>query len=91
MPTIYYEAGLTASLIPVQFLGYAKTPAHDVTGCFNVVVRLKRSNGAYTRGDILHLPAWCIVEKAGRRDYKQLVRLATLPARTTNNTVEARQ
>ena len=89
MKTIYYNA-LLNGLIPVQFLGYAKTPCHDVTGCFNVVVRLKRSRGAYRTGEVLHLPHSLVVEKAGRRDYQTRVRTANLPARTDANTRGAR-
>ena len=71
MPTIYYEAGIPARLIPVQFLGYAETPG-------------------YQSGEVLHVPARSIVEKAGRRDYFQLVRAASLPSRTAENTRKAR-
>lgn len=90
MPTIYFEAGIPATLIPCQFIGWAKTPAHDVTGLFNAVIRLKRSHGAYHAGEVLHVPARCVVEKEGRRDYHQLVRTAALPARTEANTTSSR-
>lgn len=87
--TIYYETARDG-LIPCEFLGYAKSPAHPVTRCYNVVIRLKRTKGGYQCGEILHLPTWVIVEKAGRRDYRQLVRTATLPTRTGENTRDAR-
>ena len=79
MTTIYFEAGLPARLVPVAFVGWAKTPIHDVTGCFNAVVRLKRATQGYPCGTVLHVPAWSVVHKAGRRDYKQLVKPAVLP------------
>lgn len=90
MATIYYEAGLPASLIPVQFIGWAKSPGHELTGCFNAVIRLKRSHGAYQKGEVLHVPTWSVVEKAGRRDYFQLVRTAALPAIDPANLIPAR-
>lgn len=91
MPTIYYEAGLPATLIPVRFVGWAKSPAHDVTGCLNAVVQLKRTHqGAYQCGEILHVPAGSVVQKAGRRNYFQLVRPATLPAVDPANLLPAR-
>lgn len=89
MPTIYYDAG-RHGLIPVQFIGWAKTPAHDVTGGFNAVVKLKRAAGAYLRGEVLHLPRWAVVEKAGVRDYHQRVRNATLPAVDLSKLIKAR-
>lgn len=79
MTTIYFEAGLPATLIPVQFMGWAKTPAHDVTGLLNAVVRLKRAAPGYPLGEVLHVPARAVVVKAGRRDYCQLVQSAQLP------------
>lgn len=91
MPTIYYEAGLPATLIPVKFLGWAKTPAHDLTGLYNAVIRLKRSRGAYSCGEVLHVPARSVVEKAGRRDYFTRVRSATLPPVDPANLIPARE
>jgi hypothetical protein len=91
MMTIYYESGLPARLIPVQFIGWAKSPMHDVTGCVNAVVRVKRELlPYYPRGEVLHVPARCVVEKAGRRDYHQLVRPAQLPPVDRNDLMEAR-
>lgn len=90
MPTIYYEAGLPATLIPVRFVGWAKSPAHDVTGCLNAVVQLKRAQGTYQRGEILHVPAGSVVQKAGQRNYFQLVRPASLPAVDPANLLPAR-
>ena len=90
MATIYYEAGTPAYLIPCQFLGWAKTPAHDVTGCFNAVVKLKRSRGAYHAGEVLHVPSWSVVTKSHVRDYHQYVRQAELPPRTEANTLPCR-
>lgn len=90
MPTIYYEAGLPASLIPVQFMGWAKTPAHEVTKQWNAVVKLKRTRGAYRAGDVLHVPARSVVMRAGRRDYHTHVRPAQLPGRTEANTLPCR-
>lgn len=91
--TIYYETARNG-LIPCEFLGYAKSPAHDVTGCFNVVVRLKRAESGvmpgYVAGEVLHVPHRAIVEKAGRLQYHQLVRTAALPPRTAENTRDAR-
>lgn len=79
MTTIYFEAGLPATLIPVQFIGWARSPAHDVTCCHNAVIRLKRAAPGYPLGEVLHVPARAVVVKAGRRDYCQLVRPAPLP------------
>lgn len=90
MSTIYYEAGLPARLVPVAFVGWAKTPIHDVTGCFNAVVRLKRAIHGYPCGTVLHVPAWCVVNKAGRRDYKQLVRRAALPPVDPSKLIDSR-
>ena len=90
MPTIYYEAGLPATLIPVQFIGWAKSPAHDVTGCFNAVICLKRSHGAYRAGEVLHVPRGSVVVKAFRRDYFQYVRPAPLPPIDPANLLPAR-
>lgn len=90
MKTIYFEAGLPATLIPVQFMGWARTPAHDVTGCHNAVVRLKRSAPGYPRGEVLHVPARAVVVKAGRRNYHQLVRPAPLPAVDPATVIPAR-
>lgn len=77
--TIYYEAGLPATLVPCAFIGWAKTPGHELTGCFNAVVRLKRAAPGYQKGEILHVPARAVVIKAGRRNYHQLVKAAPLP------------
>lgn len=90
MATIYYECGLPACLVPVAFVGWAKTPIHDVTGCFNAVVRLKRACALYPRGTLLHVPAWSVVNKAGRRDYKQLVRRAPLPQIDHSKLIDSR-
>lgn len=90
MATIYYEFGIPATLIPVKFIGWAKSPIHEITGCFNAVVRLKRATKYYPAGEILHLPARSIVVKAGRRDYFQLVRQAPLPTIDLNNLIAAR-
>jgi len=88
--TMYYEAGLPASLIPVTFIGWAPTPAHDLTGLYNAVVRLKRTHGTYRAGETLHVPARSVVVKAGVRDGFIRVREASLPARTDANTLKAR-
>lgn len=90
MPTIYYEAGIPATLIPCQFIGWAKSPAHEFTGCFNAVIRLKRDSGAYRKGEILHVWSRYVVVKAGRRDYRQLVRSAPLPDVDRANLIPAR-
>lgn len=90
MPTTYYEAGLPATLIPVQFIAWAKTPAHAFTGCHNAVVRLKRSHGTYRAGEVLHVSPNAVVVKAGRRDYHQLVRQAELPAIVKADVLPAR-
>lgn len=90
MPTIYYEAGIPATLIPCKFIGWAKSPAHELTGCINAVIRLKRSHGAYRTGEVLHVPARSVVVKAGRRDYHQLVRSAPLPDVDRANLIPAR-
>lgn len=79
MTTIYFEAGIPATLIPVQFVGWARRPAHDVTGLHNAVIRLKRSAPGYLRGEVLHVPAYAVVVKSRRRDYRQLVKPAPLP------------
>lgn len=91
MATIYYEAGLPATLIPVQFLGYAESPAHDITCLYNVVIKLKRGSPSYQSGEVLHVPLRAVVEKAGVRDYHQMVKPAALPPRTPENTQKARQ
>lgn len=90
--TLYYEAGIPATLLPVAFIGWAKTPGHDVTGQFNAVIRLKRGTklGAYKTGEVLHVPAWSVVNKSGRRDYHQLVRAAALPPIDPANLIKAR-
>lgn len=87
MTTIYYEAGIPASLIPCQFIGWRKTPAHEVTGMWNAVIKLKRTHGAYKTGEVLNVPPHRVVEKAGRRDFFIRVRNAQLPARTEANTL----
>lgn len=86
--TIYYDT--FAGLIPVQFIGWAKSPIHDTTGCFNAVVRLKASKGGYQRGEVLHLPAWSIVVKDCVRNYQQRVRPAQLPAIDPDKLLPAR-
>lgn len=88
--TIYYEAGLPAALVPCQFMGWSKTPAHELTGCFNVVIRLKRAAPGYRRGEVLHVPARAVVVKAGRRNYHQIVRPAPLPPVDTVTAMPAR-
>lgn len=88
--TIYFEVGFPASLVPVAFIGWAKSPAHDVTGCVNAVVRLKRSAPGYRCGEVLHVPAWAVVEKSGRRDYKQRVRPAPLPQIDHSKLIDSR-
>lgn len=89
-PTIYYAAGIPATLIPVQFIAWARTPAHDITGGYNAVVKLKRAAPGYQRGELLHVWAGYVVVKAGRRDYRQIMRSAELPKRTESNTIAAR-
>lgn len=88
--TIYYEAGLPATLIPVQFIGWSKSPIHEVTGAFNAVIKLKRTHGAYKRGEVLHVPHRSVVVKAGQRNYFQLVRTAQLPAIDPENLIPSR-
>lgn len=88
--TTYYEAGIPASLIPVTFIGWAPTPAHDLTGLYNVVVRVRRTHGTYRAGETLHLPLHSVVVKTGVRDGFTRVRAASLPARTDANTLKAR-
>jgi hypothetical protein len=88
--TIYYEAGIPATLIPVQVLGWVPTPAHDLTGLYNVVIRVKRTTTAHSAGEVLHVPARAVVVKAGIRDSHMRVRQAPLPARTDANTLQAR-
>jgi len=86
--TMYYEAGLPASLIPVTFIGWA--PTDPLIGTHYAVIRLKRTHGAYRAGETLHVPARSVVVKAGVRDYQTIVREASLPARTDANTLKAR-
>jgi hypothetical protein len=88
--TMYYEAGIPASLIPCTFVGWAPTPATEFTGLHNAVIRLKRTHGTHHSGEVLHVPPQAVVVKAGRRDYHQLVRSATLPTRTDANTLNSR-
>ena len=90
MPTLYYEAGIPATLIPVRFIGWAKTPGHELTGGINAVIRLKRSAPGYQTGELLHVPARSVVEKAGRRDYFQRVRNPALPAVDLSSLIQSR-
>lgn len=80
--TIYYECGFPAELVPVEFIGWAKSPLHRLTNCVNAVVKLKRKPRAsyYNCGEVLHVPAHSIVEKVGFKNYHQRVRGAELPA-----------
>ena len=80
--TLYYECGIPAELVPVKFLGWAPTPLHDATGAYNVVIKLKRKPKFtdYAKGEVLHVPAWSVVEKAGTCGGHQRVRPARLPA-----------
>lgn len=87
--TLYYETALSG-LVPVRFIGYAKSPAHYVTGGVNVVVKVTRGTGTYKAGEVFHLPRWVIKVKAGRRDYQQLVRQAELPAVDKTQLINAR-
>ena len=86
--TIYYEYGFPAELVPVEFIGWAEAPLRG-NGFVNAVVRLKRKpiSGIYKCGDVLHVPAYSIVEKAGSANYHQLVRRAELPAIDYNNLI----
>jgi hypothetical protein len=86
--TMYYEAGLPASLIPVTFIGWAA--ADPLIGTHYAVVRLKRTHGAYRAGETLHVSPRCVVVKAGVRDGFIRVREASLPARTDANTLNPR-
>jgi hypothetical protein len=82
--TIYYEAGIPATLIPVEFIGWTESP---LGYGFNATIRLKRSAPGYSAGEIVRVPARSVVEKAGRRDYFIRVRPAELPVRTDSNTL----
>ena len=90
--TIYYECGIPAKLVPVQFIGYAKSPAHELTQCINAVIRLKRNGGCwyYKRGDVLHVPPHAVVEKAGIKNGFQMVRNAKLPGVDLDNLLPPR-
>lgn len=88
--TIYYEAGIPASLIPVQFIGWAPSPHHDLTGHYEVVVRVRRTRGSHKAGDTLHLPLHSVVVKSGTRDGFIRVRAAPLPKRTDANTLNTK-
>lgn len=90
MATIYLEAGFPATLIPVSFVGWAKTPAHDITGFYNAVVKLKRAAPGYQRGEVLHVDGARVVVKAGRLNYHQLVKRAALPAIDPANVLQSR-
>ena len=90
--TIYYECGFPAELVPVEFIGWERSPLHHLTGCINAVVRLKRKPMAvsYYKGEVLHVPSYRVVEKAGIRNYNQLVRPAALPPVGDANLLPAR-
>lgn len=77
--TIYYET--RCGLIPCKFLGWAKSPAHEVTGRYNAVIKLLRDGEgiAYKKDEVLHVPSWSVVHDAGVKDYLQMVRKAELP------------
>lgn len=90
MTTIYFEAGLPATLVPVRFIGWAKTPMHEQTGLFNAVIRLKRAAPGYQRGEVLHVPSTTVVVKAGRRNYHQIVKPAPLPPVDPSNVMASR-
>ncbi len=79
--TLYIET-LGHGLIACKFLGYAPTPLE--LG-FNVVVKVKKQTRLYDHGTVLHMPPWAIVHKAYVKDYKQYVKMATLPAITDSN------
>lgn len=89
-PTIYLDTfkGLQA----VSFLGWAKTPIHDTTGAYNAVVKVKRCGigQIYNVGEVLHIPARCVVVKAFRKDYQWRVVPATLPDRDDANLIACR-
>lgn len=81
--TIYIET-MRCALVPVKFIGYCLTPLE--LG-YNVVVQVKRAHPCYDVGEVLRLTPRSIVEKAGRKDYMQLIKPATLPPRTPENTL----
>lgn len=91
MPAIYYETA-RHGLIRCGFIGWAKSPAHEVTGCFNAVIKLREEvkGCGYHKGEILHVPAWHVVEKAGVRGYHQYVRKAKLPEIKTDELLPSR-
>lgn len=76
--TIYYETARNG-LIPCEFLGWAKTPAHETTGLYNAVIRLKRGKAGYETGEVLHVPPFYVVVKSHVQDYHQYVKPAELP------------
>lgn len=81
--TIYYETA-RLGLVPVEFLGWTETP---LGLGFNATVKAKRTKAGIDRGEVLHVPAGSIVVKAGVKNYYQLVKPATLPVRTSENTL----
>jgi len=87
---LYYET--RCGLIPCKFLGWAKSPAHDVTGRYNAVIKLLRDGEgiAYKKGEVLHVPRRSVVYDAGVKGYHQMVRNAELPAVDENNLIAAR-
>ena len=89
--TIYYECGIPAELVPVKFLGWAQTPI-GLPGRYNAVIEIKRKPKftSYERGEVLHVPPWSVVEKAGTRCGFQRVRPAALPPVVENLLFKAR-
>lgn len=89
--TIYYECGIPRELVPVEFLGWAVTPS-GLPDMYNAVIRLKRKpkHNSYSKGEILYIPAWSVVEKAGIRGGFQRVRPAKLPAINKDKLIKAR-
>jgi hypothetical protein len=84
--TLYIDMHLTG-LIPVKFIGWAKTPAHTYTGCYNAVVKIKRNIGAYKAGEVMHMAPWAVVQRIRRG---RLIKNADLPPVDINNLIEAR-
>lgn len=81
--TIYYETA-RQGLVPVQFLGWTETP---LGLDYNATVKARRTKAGIECGEVLRVPAWSIVTKAGFRGYFQMVKPALLPARTAENTL----
>lgn len=82
--TIYYETA-RQGLVPVRFVGWTETP---LGLGYNATVKVKRTKAGLECGEVLRVPSWSIVTKAGVKNYHQMVKPAVLPVRTAENTLQ---